>query len=91
MLREIIEDPNRIIDSIKFVLTDPLSNNIYIDEIIVPVTEDMRNEDFFVYHDVAFHGLTIGMRYQVNVYVSGFDGVYEFNDSLFDHAQTVID
>jgi hypothetical protein len=27
----------------------------------------------------------------VNVYVSGFDGLYDFTDSLIDHAQTVID
>jgi hypothetical protein len=86
-----IEDPDEIIQSIKFVLTDPLSGNTYIDELIVPVTEDMRNDDKIIYHDISFHGLTIGMRYQVNVYVSGFDGLYDFTDSLIDHAQTVID
>lgn len=86
-----IEDPDEIIQSIKFVLTDPLSGNAYIDELIVPVTQDMRNDGKIIYHDISFHGLTIGMRYQVNVYVSGFDGVYDFTDSLIDHAQTVID
>ena len=86
-----IEDPDRIINTIKFVLTDPLSGNTYIDELVVPVTEDMRSDDIIIYHDIAFQGLTLAMRYQVNVYVSGFDGVYEFNDSLIDHAQTVID
>jgi hypothetical protein len=85
-----IDDPDGIINSIRFVLTDPLSGNTYIDELVVPVNESMRSGDSIVYHAIAFHGLTTGMRYQVNVYVSGFDGVYEFNDSLIDRSQTVI-
>lgn len=86
-----IEDPDHIIDTIKFVLWDWPDENMIIDELIVPITEDLRRDDLIVYHAVAFHELTIGMSYRMYVYVSGFDGVYEFNDILIDLSGMDID
>lgn len=84
-----VDDEDSIITSIKFVLTDYTNGNVFVAQSIKPVDSTMRIDGKIILSETLFFDFTSGVRYQVVVYVSGNDGLYDFVDIPIEIKQLV--
>jgi hypothetical protein len=82
-------DTDRIITSVKFVLSVVFMNNYFVTEETVEVLPTMYNDsDWLIIDDVHFDNLSPGVRYQITAYISGNDGLYDFENIKIGIAQS---
>ena len=79
----IIHDPNRLISEVKFVLIDPNCPDLVASEYVINDIETYRDSNGRIdFSSITLTGLTPNLCYQLFLYVSGNDGVYDFVDLL---------
>jgi len=86
----VIKDESQIIHKVKFVIKELFTDHVYEDEKTINVNAMMRTEDKLFIYEVIFQDLLFDVRYQVEVYASGFDGVYQFEDVFVDMTQSIL-
>ncbi|BCR36649.1 hypothetical protein [Mariniplasma anaerobium] len=82
-------DTERIITSVKFVLSVVFMNNYFVTEETVEVLPTMFNDnDWLIIDNVHFDNLSPGVRYQITAYISGNDGIYDYENIKLGIAQS---
>ncbi|MDY0294889.1 MAG: hypothetical protein RBQ71_03680 [Acholeplasmataceae bacterium] len=88
----LIDDPHEIVHSAKFILIDATNNDIVIDEVELEITPRMRRDSkIIIERYIAFTGLERNIRYQIKLYVSGDDGVYQFRNTYLDSTYILVE
>ena len=84
------DDPNHIINQLKIKIFDLYYDLKFIREVVVDVDDLMFDGDHFYLQDTFFRYLSPNVRYEVKVYASGNDGVYNFTDKFIGRGQAEI-
>lgn len=83
-----INDPHHIIHSVKIMRYNVSDGGSYMDELVINVVPSMRIDGKIIIFQSVFDDLQEDEIYKASVYISGNDGVYDFNDVYLRTART---
>ncbi|MFW5795016.1 MAG: hypothetical protein ACOCV1_05990 [Bacillota bacterium] len=86
--RLIVEDADYIVSSVKLVISQVFMDNNIVEERTILIDQTMKTETGFTIEPITFTNLLPSERYQVTVYVSGYDGMFPFEDIELGYKQT---
>lgn len=82
-----ISDPDNNIQEIKLVLSEESAEGLFIEERTITIDSSNHDENGIDINGISFDGLAPSVRYNMDIYISGYDGLYDFNDLYFVRKQ----